>query len=186
MKQIATHVRREPGKFSTDGVHLSSKKISMVEEGAENLLRRAQRVGPQAGRWAANLLKERGIQGMRTLVGLLAMTGKYQVTAIEDACRLAVTHGAYRLKAIRQLMERRTEQKQIKFIEEHPLIRDMSVYGQLVAFGEERRASGERCVAERDEEAAAVGTGQDAGRPAAGGGGRPVEPCRVPGTDLSR
>jgi transposase len=185
MKQIATHVRREPGKFSTDGVHLSSKKISMVEEGAESLLRRAQRVGPQAGRWAANLLKERGIQGMRTLVGLLAMTRKHQATAIEDACRLAVTHGAYRLKAIRQLMERRTEQKQIEFIEEHPLIRNMSVYGELVSFGGERRASGERCTTERDEETAAVGAGQDAGCPAPGGGGRAVEPCRVPGTDLS-
>jgi transposase len=143
MKQIAVHVRREPGKFSTDGAHISSQKISMVEEGAEALLHRARVLGPQTGRWAANLLKERGIQGMRTLVGLLAMTRRYQGRSIEEACRLAVTHGAYRLKAIRRLMEHRSEQEQIEFIEEHPLIRAMSVYGQMVSFGGERRASGE-------------------------------------------
>ena len=143
MKQIAVHLRREPGKFSTDGAHLASEKISMVEEGAESLLRRAHRLGPQTGRWAANLLKERGIQGMRTLVGLLAMTRRHQGRSIEEACRLAVTHGAYRLKAIRRLMERGSEQEQIAFIDEHPLIRNMSVYGQMVSFGGERRASGE-------------------------------------------
>ena len=185
MKQVAVHLRREPGKFSTDGAHLASEKISMVEEGAESLLRRAHRLGPQTGRWAANLLKERGIQGMRTLVGLLAMTRKHQSRAIEEACRLAVTHGVYRLKAIRRLMERPSEQEQIRFIEEHPLIRGMSVYGQMVSFGGERRVSGERCVTEWAEEAAAVGSGQDPGCPAAGGGGRPIEPRRVPGADLS-
>ena len=187
MKQIATHVRQEAGKFRTDGVHLSSEKISMVEEGAEGLLCRARRIGPQTGQWAANLLKERGIQGMRTLVGLLAMTRKHQSRSIEEACRLAVTHGAYRLKAIRRLMECGSEQEQIEFIDEHPLIRNMSVYGQMVSFGEEteRRTSGERRLTEWDEEAATVGAGQDAGCSPAGGGGRAIEPCRVPGADLS-
>jgi transposase len=185
MKQIAFHARREPGRFSTDGAHIASEKISMVEEGSEALLRRARVLGPQTGRWAANLLKERGIQGMRTLVGLLAMTRRYQGRSIEEACRLAVTHGAYRLKAIRRLMETRSEQERIEFIEEHPLIRDMSVYGQFVSSGEERSESGERCLTERDEEAAAVGAGQDAGCPPAGGGGGAPEPCGVSGADLS-
>jgi transposase len=186
MKQIAVHVRREPGKFSTDGAHLSSEKISMVEEGAEKLLHRARVLGPHTGQWASKLLNERGVQGMRALVGLLAMTRKYPVRSIEEACRLAVTHGAYRLKAIRRLMETRSEQERLEFLEEHPLIRDMSVYGKYVSSREERSESGERCLTERNEEAAAVGAGQDAGCPPAGGGGRAAEPCRVSGTDLSR
>lgn len=60
---------------------------------------------------------------------------------IEQACEIALTHGAYRLRTIRRLIKRqRQRQEQFEFIEEHPIIRSLTDYGVLVytAFQEAR------------------------------------------------
>ena len=62
---------------STDHTHLASEKISAVEQGAEALLKRARWIGPHTASWAETMLKKRGIQGVRVLVGLLSLAGKY-------------------------------------------------------------------------------------------------------------
>ena len=72
-EQIALHVRREPGKFSTLGEHLVPEKISGVERGAAWLLGKIEVIGPQASAWARAMLKTRGIEGVRVLQGLVAL-----------------------------------------------------------------------------------------------------------------
>ena len=43
------------------------------------------------------------------------------------------SYGAYRLKNVRQLIQRKAaKQEQLEFMEEHPIIRNMDVYGDLV------------------------------------------------------
>lgn len=128
MEQIAVHVRHEPGRFSTDPKHIASQKISGVERGAGYLLKRLSLVGPQTLQWAQRMLDQRGIEGVRVLQGLLAMTGKHPADDLEKVCALALSQEAYRLRALRALMKQ--PQRQMEFVQAHPLIRPMDFYGR--------------------------------------------------------
>jgi transposase len=130
MELIAMHPRGEAGRFRTDPRHIASEKISGVERGAAYLLKRISLIGPETLRWAKAMLDARGIEGVRVLMGLLSMTGKYRSNEMEKACALAITHGAYRLRALRQLLEKPT--RQVEFLDAHPLIRPMDFYAQRV------------------------------------------------------
>ena len=46
---------------------------------------------------------------------------------IERACEIAQTHGAYRLRTIRELIKRQApKQERFEFIQEHPIIRSLA------------------------------------------------------------
>jgi hypothetical protein len=134
MEAIATHVRREPGRFSTQPQHLADRKISAVERGADWLLAKVRGLGPQCSRWAEAVLQERGVEGVRVLQGLLALAGRHAVAELERACDIASSHGAYHWRTVRILLARHdaSRQEALPFLEEHPLIRDLSAYGQFV------------------------------------------------------
>ncbi|MFU8832735.1 MAG: IS21 family transposase [Wenzhouxiangella sp.] len=133
MESIAVHVQVEPGTFQTQDRHLHAKKISQVEQGTVSLLRRTALVGSHAEQWARQMLEVRGIQGVRVLIGLLALTHRHSREEIDRACEVALTYGAVRLRTIRQLLPRDgPKQEQFEFLEEHPIIRPMSDYGALV------------------------------------------------------
>ena len=129
-EQIALHARREPGKFSTLGKHLAPEKISGVERGAAWLLRKIEVLGEDAHAWAQAMLKNRGIEGVRVLQGLLSLSTRHSCEAIDEACRTALSYGAFRLQTLRQLLKRRSPAQQpLPFLDEHPIIRPMSDYG---------------------------------------------------------
>ena len=138
MEPIAVHAQQEPGRFSTQEKHIDSRKISGVERGAIWLLGRASLIGPHSERWSKAMLDARGIPGVRVLNGLLSLTRNCSDDQIEDACQIAMTHNAFRLRAIRELIKRGgSKQKEFEFLEQHEIIRDLSDYGDLVhrAFG---------------------------------------------------
>jgi transposase len=133
LNQIAIHARHEVGRFSTQTPHIAAEKIAGVERGAAWLLRKAAMIGTETDRWGRAMLEQRGIQGVRVLVGLLALTHRHSDEAIEQACRIARSHGAYRLRVIRELIKRQAPvQEEFEFTAEHPLIRSLGEYGQLV------------------------------------------------------
>jgi transposase len=133
LEQIAVHVKHEPGRFSTQSQHIAAAKISGVERGAAWLLGQVRRLGPHSLRWAEAMLQARGVEGVRVLQGLLNLAHRHPGDAIEQACDVALSYGAYRLRTIRALIERQApRQEQLPFLEEHPLIRDLSDYGQFV------------------------------------------------------
>ncbi|GJQ28088.1 MAG: putative transposase y4bL/y4kJ/y4tB [Phycisphaerae bacterium] len=133
LQQIAIHARHEAGRFSTQSKHIVTEKIAGVERGAEWLLKKIGRIGPHAARWAESMLAERGIQGIRVLVGVTALANRHSYDAIEQACEIAQTHGAYRLRALRELIKRAApKQEQFEFIDRHPIIRSISEYGRIV------------------------------------------------------
>ena len=141
-EQIAVHARREPGRFSTQDQHIPHQKRSGIERGAAYHLNKASLIGPAAGRWAEQMVQYRGIEGVRVLMGLISLSKRHPAGAIERACEIAQSHGAYRLRTIRELLQRQGDrQEQFEFIEEHPIIRSLSDYGDLVraAFHEEKR-----------------------------------------------
>jgi hypothetical protein len=138
---IATHVKRQLGGFSTDPNHIAAEKISSVERGAGFLLKLISRVGPQTTQWAQTMLQQRGIEGVRVLQGLLSMTRRYTADDLEKACRLALSHGAFRLQALRDLMKQPCRQEE--FLQVHPLIRPVDFYGRYfkVSLGKEEHGN---------------------------------------------
>lgn len=132
-EQIAVHVRHEPGRFSTHAQHLAAEKISSVERGAAWLFSRIRLVGPQATQWAEGMMQSRGVEGVRVLQGLLALAKRHHVDQLERACEIAHSHGAYRLRTVRQLLGRNEpKQQRFDFLEDHPMIRPLSEYQQFV------------------------------------------------------
>jgi len=133
LEQIAVHVRREPGRFSTQAEHIASEKISGVERGAAWMLTRARRIGAQAAGWAEAVIGARGIEGVRVVQGLLSLAKKHSPLAIEKACEIALSYGSYRLRTIRTLLRRQaSKQESFEFMDQHPLIRSLADYQALV------------------------------------------------------
>jgi hypothetical protein len=133
MEQLTLHVQGEPGKFHTKPSHIDSRKTSKVEKGTVWLLQRASLIGPQTDQWAQALLKARGVEGIRPLVGLLNLAQRHPCDLIENACEIALSHDAFRLRTIRELIKKGgSKQEPLEFIDEHPIIRQMSDYGEFV------------------------------------------------------
>jgi hypothetical protein len=133
MEVLASHPRQEPGRFSTQGRHIAAAKISGVERGAAWLLGRVRRIGPRSLRWAEAMIQARGVEGVRVLQGLLSLTQRHEVAAIERACEVAHGYGAFHLRTIRALIARQApRQEQFSFMDCHPIIRALSVYDQFV------------------------------------------------------
>jgi transposase len=141
-EQIAVHSKCEPGRFRTDAAHIPKEKISAVERGTDALLRQIATIGPHTKAWSEATTQVRGVEAVRVLVGLKALAGKHETAAIEEACRVALAHGAYRLRSIRKLLKRAADsvQQSLPFIEEHPIIRPLSDYSldSLHEFRKER------------------------------------------------
>jgi transposase len=133
MEPIAVHARHEPGRFSTQSRHICGPKISGVERGAAWLLGQVRRLGPCSLRWAEAMLQVRGVEGVRVLQGLLNLAHRHPCAAIEHACDIALSYGAYRLRTLRALIDRAApRQEQLPFLDEHTLIRPLSDYQQFV------------------------------------------------------
>jgi len=143
-EEIAVHVQREPGKFSTHPQHIAPEKIGGVERGAEWLLQKVSALGDQADQWAQSVVRGRGIGGLRAVMGLLALSDRYSHREIDKACEIAASYGDYRLKGVRLLLATQAaKQEQLEFLEDHPIIRPIGVYGDLVrtAFQQATRLS---------------------------------------------
>jgi transposase len=133
LEQIAVHARHEPGRFSTQSQHISGPKISGVERGAAWLLGQVRRLGPLSLRWAQAMLEARGVEGVRVLQGLLNLAHRHSCAAIERACDIALSHGAFRLRTLRTLIDRTApRQEPLPFLDDHTLIRPLSDYQQFV------------------------------------------------------
>ena len=149
MQQLAVHVRREPGKFSTHGEHIAPEKISGVERGVKWLMAKVSLIGAHTTAWAEAMLCARGIQGTRVLMGVIALTRKHRSAALEEACKTALPRGEFRLRALRAILAQQPQvvQQQLPFLEDHPLIRPLDDYANVVSRALERQSS----VEGRDE-----------------------------------
>ena len=133
LELLTVHVQQEPGRFSTQAGHVPREKVSSTEHGAAALLAKVSRVGGQALAWSQALLQSRGVEGVRVLAGLLSLTQRHAAAAIDRACGLAHGHGCYRLRTVRELLARQPAgAEELPFLEDHPLIRSLSEYDQVV------------------------------------------------------
>jgi hypothetical protein len=133
LEQVAIHVKRDAGQFSTQQTHLHDAKIATVERGADWLLNKAKQIGHHTGAWSAAMLQSRGIRGIRVLQGLLSLTKKYSSKELENACEVAHSYAAYRLKNVRRLLKQQgAKQEEFAFTTEHPVIRPLNIYDAIV------------------------------------------------------
>jgi hypothetical protein len=133
MEVICIHATQPKGKFSTLPEHIVSEKISPVERGTEWLLEKVSVVGPHTRQWSLGLVATRGIQAVRVLHGLLNLTSKHSSKVIERACETAHSYQEYRLATIRKLIKHSApKQEEFEFLEEHPIIRNLSDYGDII------------------------------------------------------
>ena len=132
MEQIAVHGKVDPGKFQTHRSHIADAKISGVERGAEYLLEKIQRLGLPVFAWAKAMMENRGIEGVRVLQGVLHLSKVHPTPALNRASSIALNQNCFRLKALRELIERDKNQERFVFAKTHPLIRDLSVYQQVL------------------------------------------------------
>ena len=140
-EQITFHARRDHGdRFNTLNPHIPQEKRHGTEKGVTHWLRKASLIGPQADRWAQQMLLVRGAEGIRVLQGLVHLVEHHPAESIDRACQVASSRGLYYLRAVREATAGDVAmQEQFEFIDQHPMIRNLTEYGQLVraAFGQE-------------------------------------------------
>ena len=79
------------------------------------------------------MIAARGIEAVRVLIGLMSLAQKHPASLIERACETASSYGAYHLRTVRALIAKAAPKQEVMdFMEEHPIIRPLSDYGQFV------------------------------------------------------
>ena len=134
MESIAVHCTQAAGRFSTLGDHIVPEKSHMIERGVEYLLRKVRLLGPHATRWAEAVIEARGIPAGRVLRGLLSLSCKYNADEIDRACDTAWRSQAFNYRVIKRLLknESAARQQTMEFMDEHPIIRSVSEYGEFI------------------------------------------------------
>jgi transposase len=129
--QLCLHARLEPGRFS---------KVLGIGGGQGTLqanlaywLGRVQVLGSDCAHWAQTLVHQRGVAGMRALMGLAALTAHHSYKALNTACAKAQAQGTWRLRDVRQLLQSPHAPTQMTFLEDHPLIRDLREYNIYIS-----------------------------------------------------
>jgi transposase len=134
LQQVRVHTKEQTkGRFVTHPADIPPEKISGIERGTEWLLQRTRSIGPHANRWAQEVIASRGIEGIRTVMGLISLSSRHPCRLIDTACEIANSYGAYYVRHVRRLIDRQAaKQEQLEFMKEHPIIRSLDVYGDLV------------------------------------------------------
>jgi hypothetical protein len=129
-EQIQIHRRLEPGQFS---------KVLGIGGGQGTLkanldywLQRASAMGSDCQQWAQGLVQKRGIEALRSLMGLVSLSERHSLRAINRACAQATAKTASRLRDVRALIDSCEVQTQLAFAQHHPLIRPLSEYGVFI------------------------------------------------------
>ena len=127
LKHIQVHRRLEPGQFTNPrGI---GGGAGSLQANLDYWQKRASNLGSSCQRWADTLVRNRGIESMRSLMGLVSLVERHSFAAVNQACERALAKGALRLRDVRALLQAREIQTQITFDEHHPLIRNLNEYG---------------------------------------------------------
>jgi len=130
LRQIQLHRRLEAGKF-TNARGIGGGQGSL-QANLDYWLRRASDLGSSCQQWARTVAQNRGIEGMRSLIGLVSLAERHSFAALNSACERALAKGTFRLRDVRALLQAKEVQSSITFEEHHPLIRRLSEYGLFV------------------------------------------------------
>jgi hypothetical protein len=129
-QQLQVYRRLEPGKFS-EALGIGGGR-STLDNNLAYWQRRTAELGSHCAAWSQGLVQQRGIESLRSLMGLVGLSDKHPFGALNTACAKALAKGAWRLRDVRALLGSHETQTQLSFTEHHPLIRNLSEYGVFI------------------------------------------------------
>ena len=93
------------------------------------LLWRAGRAGTHIGTLCNLIYNQLGEPGVRRVLGVLSLTKKFGLAAVEDACAAALEMGVHEYRFVRRYLERGP---QLTLRQVDPLIRELVQYRDLI------------------------------------------------------
>jgi transposase len=130
MEQVQIHTRIELGQFSralgAGGLH------APVLSSCRYWISRATVLGEECGQWAQSAFNARGAESLRSIMALCSLIKRHSASAINTACSKALKSGTHRFKDLRRLLGNPSEQQTFGFAENHPLIRDLTIYSNFI------------------------------------------------------
>jgi transposase len=122
---LREHIRQQRGRHRLHGGdHPKKTPFTTVQ-----LLARANRAGAHIGAFCEAIYRQQAQVGIRRIRGVLSLTKKYGVAAVEDACAAALDLRIYEYRFIRRFLERRP---QLTLRQVDPLIRQLTLYRDLI------------------------------------------------------
>jgi hypothetical protein len=139
---IGSHVPLSAGRFSTlVGVGGFDPHGDGAPTAARNWLARAASLGTHAQAWAQATWEARGIEGVRSLMGLCGLIRQHSREAINAACAAALSRPTHRLSDVQSLIKQGAQalhQTQLDLetkapsADNHPLIRGLHIYTDII------------------------------------------------------
>lgn len=115
------------------GTHriLPEDQPSKTPLGTQQLLSRARQAGPHIGALCQALHHNQQQLAVRRIQGVLALTKKYGLAAVEQACGLALESGIAEYRFVRRYLERQLPLP-LTLRQVDPLIRELSAYRHVI------------------------------------------------------
>ncbi len=124
---LREHVRQKRGGYRLRNEDYPQR----TPLGTLQLLARARRAGTHIGVFCQAIHHDQGEQGVRRMLGVLALAKKYGLAAVEDACAAALELGVHEYRFVRRYLERRP-QAPLTLQQVDPLIRELTHYRDLI------------------------------------------------------
>ena len=131
---VGVYTRASAGTFNSLDEHRPVHKPARQRAYQENLLAKAEHIGPQALSWAKAAIDERDVRAYRLLQGMISLTRKHPKERVDWACGLALEHRLFRYKPLRRLVEQAASRAPSSppLIQTHAIIRQLSEYAEEV------------------------------------------------------
>lgn len=102
---VGVYTRASVGTFNSLDEHRPAHKPARQQAYQENLLAKAEHIGPLALAWAKAAIEERDVRAYRLLQGMLSLTRKHPRERVDWACGIALEHRLFRYKPLLRLVE---------------------------------------------------------------------------------
>jgi transposase len=124
---LREHLRQKRGGYRIqEEDHPKKMPLSTAQ-----LLRRAEHVGTQIGKFCQLIYQQQGERGIRRILGVLSLVKKYGAAAVEEACATALDIGVQEYRFVRRYLERRPH-PQMFLRQIDPLIRQLTEYRDFI------------------------------------------------------
>jgi len=134
---LIQHLSRIPkGTFHPDQSCFPAHKRYDRERFQQRQLSQCTLLGQAVNDWAVSCKKERGLQAIRAIQGVIALKRKYPARTINRACAKALQENLFNYHAVyahaKKLYEGERIQKELTFLQENELIRSPRSYAAVL------------------------------------------------------
>ena len=130
MEPIRVHRRLEAGRFS-QALGIGGGQ-GTLQANLDYWQKRASELGTSCQQWSQGLVQRRGLEALRSLMGLVSLLDKASHRSLNKACAEACARDLWRLRDVRALIGSKESQVQFTFSDNHPLIRPLDEYGRFI------------------------------------------------------